>query len=224
MSNPSVISLQLAAASANSYALSQKPLAAGNLILNGALVVSGVGTPDVPRRVAIASDANDAGRTFTIKGIAQGGSPISETVAGPNAGTVSSLLDYATITSIAVDAATAGNITAGTNATASTPWVLHSFLTSSWNLSVAVHVSGAAVTYQVEHTYDDPNTSATLYSSMEPGSFQPPIAWANPTLKGLTVDGEFQYANWPIFAHRLTITAGTGKAVMQSIQSGLGNS
>lgn len=231
MANPSVVSLQLIAAVANGISQSQQPAAAGALLLNGSLVVGGVAVMDVARRVVIASNGNDAAVVFTVAGTNQSGAPIASTVTGINSGSGFTALDFATVTSITSSAATAGQITAGTNGVASTPWVLDNFLVASWNLAVAVSLPGGAgtATYTVEHTYDDPNATkqqgqpAPYQFSMEAASFSPPIAWPSPTLLNMNSNGEADYANRPIMAHRLTITAGTGQAVMQSIQSGIGS-
>lgn len=223
MSNPSVVSLQLAVGVATAVALAQTPAAAGALILNGTKVAGGVATFDIARRVLVTSaNGADSGLIVTINGTNASGAPITDTVTVVGGSTAYSTLDFLTVTSVTISAASAGNISVGTNNVASTPWVLDNFLVQSWNLSVACRLVSGAATYTVEHTYDDPNTSSTLYSSMEPASFQPPFAWANPTLQNFTVSGEFQYDSWPIMAHRLTITAGQGKVVMQTIQSGLG--
>lgn len=220
MSNPSKVSLQLAAADADGYAQAQAPAAAGDLNLNGALVAGGVGTPDVPRRVLITAAADESGKIFTVYGTNYSGNPQSEDVVGPNAGTAATTQDFKTVTGVAINGAAAGNVQVGTNGVASTPWVLDNFLVASWNLSVAVYVEGT-VDYTVEHTYDDPNTSPTLYSSMEPNSFQPPVVWPNLDLTTESTSKEAQYNNQPIFAHRLTINSGDGRATMQSIQSGI---
>lgn len=224
MSNPSVVSLQLTAGVANGIALVQTPAAAGNLVLNGSLVSGGVAALGaVARRVAaVSANAGDTTQTLTIYGTNRDGIVISEALVLNGLTTVYTKNDFLTVSQVAISAGTAGNVTVGTNGVASSPWVLDNFLVSSWNLAVAVKLASAAgATYTVEHTYDDPNTSPTLYSSMESASFQPPVAWPNPTLVNMAADGEFQYNSWPIFAHRLTITAGTGKATMQSIQSGI---
>jgi hypothetical protein len=227
MSNPSVVILQLGALVANGIALSQTPGAAGNLILNGSLVTGGVAVLDVPRRVSIASSGNDAAVIFTVNGTNANGSPISSAVTGvTSTATGQTALDFKTVTSIATSAATVGAITVGTNGVASSPWVLDNHLATVWALTVAVSVTGT-VTYTVEHTYDDPNdvgptlTAMPEQWSLEPASYVAPLAWPNGTLSGKTVNGETTYADQPIMAHRLTITAGTGRAVMQSIQAGI---
>lgn len=227
MSNPSVVILQLGALVANGIALSQTPGAAGNLILNGSLVAGGVAVLDVPRRVSIASSGNDAAVIFTVTGTNGSGNPIVSTVTGvTSAATGQTALDFKTVTSIATSAATVGAITVGTNGVASSPWVLDNHLATVWALTVAVSVTGT-VTYTVEHTYDDPNdvgptlTAMPEQWSLEPASYVGPLAWPNGTLNGKNTNGETTYADQPIMAHRLTITAGTGRAVMQSIQAGI---
>lgn len=236
MSNPSVVIIQLAASSSNAIALSQTPLAAGALTLNGALVASGVATMDAPRRVLISTAGADAARTFTITGTGRasfgaafnGGPVISETVTAiPNGTSKFSVQDFATVTSVTVDAATAGAVTVGTNGTGSSEWVSDDILRSNWNLAVWVTIVSGSVTYTVEHTPDDVNTPLPTLTtkpqqfSTEPRSFSPPGAWPDPTLNGATTSGVTTFIGQPIMAHRLTITNGTGQAVMQSIQSGI---
>ena len=227
MANPSVVIVQLAAAVANGIALSQAVGGTGNLTLNGSLATGGVATMDVARRVLIATAGNDVARSFTVYGTNRNGSAQSEIVTAiPNTTSKATALDYKTVTRIAVDAATAGNITVGTNATGSSDWVPDDFMAVSWDLAIAVSVNGTA-TYTVEHTYDDPNKpGASLVPdpyqfSIEAKSYVPPLAWPNATLTAQTTSKEANYAGQPIFAHRLTVTSGTGQVVMQTIQSGL---
>jgi hypothetical protein len=224
MSNPSVVSLQLVAAVANGICQSQAVAAAGALTLNGSLVSGGVATMDVARRVLFASAGADSAVVFTITGTNQSGAPISETLKGVASGSSQyTALDYLTVTSITSSAATAGNITVGTNGVASTPWVLDNFLSRDWALTVWVTVVSGAATYTVEDTPDDPNATQPIADnySLEPASFNPPGVWANPSMTAQTTNQRTNYLGQPIFAHRLTITAGTGKVVMQSIQSGI---
>jgi hypothetical protein len=228
MANPSTISLQLVAAVANGICLSQVPAGAGALTLNGSLVSSGVGKTDVARRIAVASNANDATVVFTVTGTNQSGAPISSTVTGLNASSAFTALDFATVTSVTSSAATVGNITVGTCGVASTPWIVDDFTRPFWGLRVGVSIASGAVTFTVEHTYDDPNDiPPTLVATpqqfaMNPSGYNPPLAWPDSTLANANANGETNFAAGPIFAHRLTITAGTGLAVMQSIQSGIG--
>lgn len=228
MSNPSVLTLQLATATSNGISLSQTPAAGGALTITGSLASGGVATMDVARRVQVTSTGSDAVRVFTITGTNRSGVPQTSTVTGVVSGTpVNTALDFLTVTGVSVDAAAAGAITVGTSGTGSSPWVQDNFLIASWNLAVGVSIVSGVVTYTVEHTYDDPNdvgTSLTVMPeqfSMEAASYIPPLAWPDAILTAKTVNGETTFANQPIMAHRLTITSGTGLAVMQSIQSGI---
>lgn len=88
--------------------------AAGNLTLGGALTSGGVFAGDYARQIAITSSADDSGRTFTITGTDPNGVAQTEAITGPNTTTVESTKYFKTITSIAADAACAGNISVGT--------------------------------------------------------------------------------------------------------------
>jgi len=234
MSNPSTVTLQLAAAVANGIAQAQAVAAAGNLTLNGSLVTAGVailGTNGVARRVLLASSGNDATVVFTVTGTDRNGNAQSEAVTGLNgAATQYTLRDFLTVTQIAASAVCVGNITAGTNGVASSPWVLDDFTHETWMVAVGVSIAAGSATYTVEHTYDDPNKIGTTLValpgqwSMNPASYVPAKAWPHPILVGLTADAEGTYDNKPVFAHRLTITTGTGLVVMQTIQAGIGQS
>ena len=134
--------------------------------------------------------------------------------------------DYLTVTAVSSGAATAGAITIGTNGVGSSVWVIDNFLAHFWAL--AGGISGpAGTTYTLEHTYDDPNdfgatlTVAPAQWSMNAPSFVPPHVWSYSAIVAATLDNQFNYANWPIFAHRVTINSGTGQVVMQSIQAGI---
>ena len=88
--------------------------AAGTLTLGGALTSDGTFTADYARQVGITSSGNDSGRTFIVTGKDANGVAQTEDITGPNATTVESTSYFKTITSIAVDAACAGNISVGT--------------------------------------------------------------------------------------------------------------
>lgn len=119
------LTLTPASLTANGVSLSQKPAGGGvqALTITGSLAAAGVATFDIPRRVGITSDANDSARSFVITGTDRLGRAVTETLVGPNIGVVSTLNDFATVSSITVDANTAGNITAGSSGVVSTQWV-----------------------------------------------------------------------------------------------------
>ena len=90
---------------------------ASDLSINGALTTSGVATFDVPRHVSITSTADDADSVFTVTGTNTYGDTITEVIGtgadGPSTSTVYGTKQFKTITQIACDATTAGDISAG---------------------------------------------------------------------------------------------------------------
>ena len=228
MGNPSSISLQLNAAVANSVCVAQAVAGAGNLTVNGSLATGGVATFDAPRRVLVASSGNNAAVVFTVTGLSRDGVVQSETITGLTAGTDAyTELDYASVSSVYSSAACLGNITVGTNGVGSSEWIMDNFLASFWALAVAVVIDSGSATYDVEYTYDDPNKTGTSQVaepqqySLLPTSYVPPTAWRHPTLRGLTASADGNFANQPVMAHRVTVTAGTGQVTMQSMQAGI---
>ena len=201
----------LAAASANNIALSQTPLA-GPLTLNGALVVGGVAIMDSPRRVLITASANESAKTITIFGTTSSGVSISETLTGPNIGTATSVLDYATVTRITISANAAGAITVGTTSIASTPWVR----LDEWAfpmVSIQCNVSGT-VNYTVQQTLDDPNDPSFPVSVSA-------MTWINHSdsnLVGATASVQGNYGYIPRYA-RVLLNSGTGSVTATFIQS-----
>lgn len=236
MSSPTRLTLSLVAAVSNGIAQSQTPGSAGALTLNGSLVAAGPtlinGTKysnyalmDVARRISVASTGTDTTVIFTITGFNRDIQPISQTVTGVISGTpVATTLDFLYVTSITTSAGTAGAITVGTNTTGSTAWVQHSVECNNWSLAEAVNIVSGSVTYTVEHTYDDVN--AAINNPMggfisEAGSAIPPVPWAHAVMQNLSVSAEGIYADQPVTATRLTITAGTGTAAFYSVQNGI---
>jgi hypothetical protein len=98
---------------ADGIAEDQTLAAAGNLDLDGALAAGGSVTLSVAQRVTLTSDADDTGVTFTVTGTNANGQPQTEDITGANAGASSGALHFLTITQIAADGATAGDVQAG---------------------------------------------------------------------------------------------------------------
>lgn len=217
MGRPVVTTVTLNAAVANGYAQSQSPGGAGNLTLNGSLVVNGVGTPDHPRRVGITSAGDDTGRIFTVYGTSRpetGGVAISEAVAGTNGGTAVPTQDFATVTRIAVDGATAGAVTAGTTSTGSGPWVpWDANVRTKFEVAAAVNVLAGAPSWTVEVTFDD------VYGTNLPSGVTFPRAFPWASLSGKTGDTFDVIQNPGVRASRLTVT-GVGSAQLTQSQQG----
>lgn len=216
MAVPVVINKVLTAASANAIALSQTPGAAGNLTINGASASGGVATLDTLRRVIITSVGNDSARTFTVYGTGQSGQTIQESVTGGNATAVSTVNDFLTVTRVAVDAATAGAVTVGTNTVGSTRWVNPTWHIAPTLLQVETSLTGA-VTYNLEYTLSD-------YYTPTPGTGAPPtpVIVRSTPIVGATTGMSYTFT-FPIRGWRLTVTAGTGTLVAESVQAGIGS-
>jgi len=217
-------------ADADGIALDQNLAAAGNLVLTGAaLVVAGVAQLGAQRKVLLTSGAGDnlAAITFTIYGTDDQGHSISESLAGPNAGTVQSVLDYSTVTRIAASAAFGVGITvsAGTNDVgASAPIPMDQYLPNFLAMIAALIRSGA-VNYTVQYTFDNvfdaydfSNTNIFLPGA---SSGRPDLIawWDHSTMTALAVSGKGEL-NAPVKAIRVVTNSGAGELELQVVQQG----
>ncbi len=200
----------LAAPAANNIALSQTPGAAGNLTLNGALVVAGVAILDVARRVLFTTVSNESAKTFTVTGTDWFGTTISEVVAGPNATTGYTVNDYKTVTRIAVSAALTGAVTVGTNGVASSPPIPLDHHGRP-EISLQVTVSGTT-NWTVQQTVDNPFTVSPLTWLDHPD--------ADMVAETVTRQGNYAYVPG---ATRITLNSQTnpGYVVYTIIQAGI---
>lgn len=155
MSRAKEISITLVTADADGIALSQTTAGAGNLVLAGALTSGGTYTAsDAAHKIEITSSGNESAKTFTITGTDQNGKAITEVLTGPNIATVTSNKFFRTVTQIAISAATAGNVTAGTADEIATQTLLQSNIVCEFNKSNVVDITGT-INHDIEHTYDD---------------------------------------------------------------------
>ena len=202
----------LAAAVANSICLSQTPLAAGALTINGALATGGVATIAVPARITISSLGNDSTNTFVVVGTDHAGNRITETITGPNIGTVTSVLTYRTVTSITISAAAVGAITVGNSQSgASAPIALDPWAFPQ--VAIQCSVSGT-VNYTVQQTLDNPNDPVNPVAAAS-------VQWvnhpdANLVAASTTQQGNYGYA--PLFM-RVNINSGSGSVRMTVVQA-----
>jgi VCBS repeat-containing protein len=90
----------------------------GNLTINGALASGGSCTFNAGRVVTILSAGDDSGDTFTVTGTDVNGDAQTEAITGANAGTATGAKYFKTVTQIAASGASAGNVSAGINASA----------------------------------------------------------------------------------------------------------
>lgn len=206
---PVTISRTLAAAVANAICAAQQTAGAADLLINGGSAANGVATLDAQRIVGIASTGNLSGVNFTVYGTDQSGRAINETIAGPNNNTVSTTLNFYTVTRVAVNGAVATNVTVGTTGVgASMPIPLDVYLQQGSTTSVTL-VSGAA-NYTVQVTNDDVfNNTNPLWTN------HPDAAIVGKAASGIGV------TTAGYRAIRLLTNSGTGVLSMSVVQQGL---
>jgi hypothetical protein len=140
----------LTTANNQAVAAVQTPAAAGALTLTATPVVL-----DKPRQLVITSAGNDSSVIFVVTGTTYGGIPASESITGSNAGTVVSVLNYLTVSSVVASAKPVGAVEVGTTTVAGSRWVR----LDSWannNVGLQTDVTGT-VSYTVQYTFDDPD-------------------------------------------------------------------
>ena len=202
----------LAAADADGICLSQTPLAAGALTLNGALVSGGVATISPPAQITITTADDESGVTFTVTGTDYSGNAITEVITGPDTTTGTSLLTYSTVTSIVASAATADAITVGNAQAASSPWVA----LDPWafpQVAIQCSVTGS-VSYTVQQTLDNPNDPVNPVAQADVQWMDHPDS--NLVAASTTQQGNYGYA--PLFM-RVNVNSGSGSVRMTVVQA-----
>lgn len=152
------------ASDADGVALAQQLAGAGNLILNGVLVGSvqpgaapSVKLPGIQRLITLISAGNLSAVNFTISGRDLYGNAVSETIAGPNANTVATTIQFHVVTSIAANAAVGSDVTAGTGNTGSTNWYVTDYWKTPFSVGYQVDITG---TVDVDLKYTLENVQA----------------------------------------------------------------
>jgi len=137
---------------------SQTPTSGGlqDLILDGALVVSGVFNIDTAHLIQVTSVADETARTFTIIGLDERGQPSQDSFLGANAGVASSSKYFTRVTQVTVDDDTTGAVTVGIDGRSASPWVLINHGSHPLDLGFETLISsGGSLTYSVEQTFDN---------------------------------------------------------------------
>lgn len=195
---------------ATAVAAAQTPGAAGNLTINGSLASGGVATMDTARRILITTVSDESAKTLTLYGTDWNGNLVSEVITGPNATTAQSVMDYKTVTRVAVSAAFTGNVSVGTNGVASSRWV--SLDNYGWaQIALQCDVTGTA-NGTVSQTVDDVLNLSSPYLAK----------WVNhpdTNLVGFTANVQGNYAAMPSFV-RVTLNSGSGSISMNVLQAG----
>jgi hypothetical protein len=153
-----IITPSFADAVTDSVAENQTSVGAGDLTL-----VSPTVTLDPPCQVTLTAAGDESAVSFIITGTGPSGQTQSETISGPNAGSVTSLLTYATITSINADAGTtieAGNAQSGYSA-----WMPLDIYVPNQVTTISASVSGT-IDYSVEYTNEDPFDNSFVHQAV----------------------------------------------------------
>lgn len=215
------IVLTFDASSDTAICSAQTTTGAGSLVINGSLkdlpatmvnVTRAKMTGGFQRPVMLTATGDDSGINFTITGKNYKNEAITETIAGPNAGTVSTTGVFMEVDSITVDAAVTSACKVGTGTTGESTLVQLDYHKNPFSVSVAGDLtSTGAINYTVKHTYDDIQTiaSPTMFNCTATA------------LVGATADAQGAYTA-PVQAVKVSVnssTAGAGRFTI--IQAGL---
>lgn len=155
---PTYLAVTMATADRNGVCTAQSKAAAGNLTIDGDLATSGVATMDVPRHVSVYAAGNNSGVTFTVTGTNRDSVAMTESITGPNATTVKGNKNFLTITQVAVDAATTGNVEVGSADELESKVIPVDHYAPTLTYSVKVS-SGASLTHNFKFTTDNVQAS-----------------------------------------------------------------
>lgn len=186
----------------------QTTAGAGDLTLDGALVVGGVCINNAPQKLSIEGSGDNSGVVATIVGTNADNQAQTEDLTLSNAGTVHSVYYYKKIESITVDGAVTGNIEGGPlSAQGAVSKVLIPDV-RRYMAQYAVEVDITTATYTVEYTFD--NTPIAVRNVGDT-----PERWNDhEVLAGKTVDF-VSNISLPVSGFRLKFTAWTtGTGVM----------
>ena len=229
MAQSQTASINLVAAVATAVCVSQAPGAAGALVINGTLAAAGAATFGAARRVLVTTSANETGKTLVINGLDRNRNPMTETVALPNATTVSTLQDFLVVNSATISAA-ASSLTVGNSGVGSTRWIVLDTNRKVFNCGLAVNLGGVTSNVTVEYTFDpvdkafvDSAFSVAAGDSSAAGltasTYQIPVPFSLAGLTAISADAATAFIQ-PVRAIRLTVnsgalTPGTRLTVMQ---------
>lgn len=200
-----------AAADTDSICLTQTPLAAGNLTINGALASGGVATLSPAGFVTVKCAGNDAGRTFTIYGTSPEGWSQTSTIAGANIGTTTGAYSYKTVTRVAVDDATAGAIEVGTAQAGYTEWMPLDIMVPNQVTTISTNITGT-LNYSWQFTNDNIWGEAPTFV-VDPSTI---IAFSHP-VAGLVTASSDQYGSTTVLMRAVRFLANSGSGTAKNV-------
>lgn len=209
MSSPKTITLTPEALDRDGISAAETLAGAGNLTIGGALASGGSVTFTQAQHVTIYAAGDESGVTFTVTGTDRYGAALTEDITGPNATTVVSTANFQTVTQVAGDGATSGDVEVGVDGTCESQWYVLNYRGADSSVAIGCVLGASAnLTYAVQHTYSD------IFAA----GFQEPdaTAFTHSTLTGETTDQDGVYDNLPR-ACRLAITAHTAGSVSMTV-------
>lgn len=206
MALPVVVTYQLGTGTATSVINVAGPTSAGVAFTLGSTSFNN------QRRVTFTTAADESANTFVIVGTNQAGFTITENLAGPNASTTQSNLDFKTLVSIKPLVTTQGTVSAGLGP-GSSLWNIVNWHVTPVNIEMGTVLQSGLATWSIQYTYDDPNNL--------PSGVAFPQPYNHPTIVNATtsIDGSI---NDPITAWRILINLGGGTVRAIGIQAGIG--
>lgn len=210
--------INIAAADANGVATAQTPADGVDLTIDGALAAGGVATLLYPGPVTLGSSDNLSTVVFTITGLVlneDGTQTVqSESITGPNNNTVTTTLNFVTVTSVGV--ATASTFTTETvevgNAAVGIGtgdwWPLDIYTPNQVTTISCNILSSGSATYSVQYTNEDPfDTSITQLAVAHPVA----------ALTGASTD-QTAFTTTLMRAVRVNIASGAGQLRVTVVQ------
>lgn len=188
----------------------QTTAGAGPLVINGVLATAGVAAFGEQAHVTLSSAGALGGINFTVTGTSTQGAAVSETLAGPAGGTVTTAANFKTVTRVYADAAVGDNVTVGVSDALEGPWKALDSRKVTKGISVAVS-AGASLTYEVQYS---PQTLDGLQEDTL-------LALADTTLTAKTDSaGLVTLIPWPLIRLKITSFV-SGTATLRVIELGV---
>ena len=206
---------QVTAASATALRTASIVNGPGDLVLDGAQVVNGIGVLEADRNILLTVVAGTGGRVM-IEGVNTAGYPVSESMFVPLgfSGTIQSTMLYRKVFRASASLAII-SLSIGTVATGTSPWVAF----DSWApspISIQTSVAGTA-NYTVQSTLDNPtDTTSPIYNVPQSAVW---INSSDATMVGASTGLQSNFLFAPQFA-RILLNSGTGLVTATFLQSG----
>lgn len=186
--------------------LLQSTTGAGSLLINGATIdlLSGwIGTArfgGFARKLTITSANNLSAVNFVITGKAIDGSDLTETIAGPNANTVTTTNAFTRVISVNVSAAVTA-VSVGDDTVGTSSWIPMDVRVANFKSSAAGMVTGT-ISYTLQYTFD--NVLSSTYSTSA-------VAFnSDLTAMVAATSNQFGYITNPVAAVRVVVNSSTG--------------